>query len=315
MSRRHRLFSEASYRFERGVDRELPLRASAKAVGRCSPRSAAARVVPGCTHARSRCRRSRSRMAATTRDRVAGQDATASDTVIARGCGTSAVRGDRTGTAARASRLTVIPPSWRPDLRPPQRPGRGGHPAGGVREHPGPDAAGRRRARADRPAADPQAGRPVAGRGRATSRCSASRSAPPPTSTGCSCRPTTRGGPALAAGQPAQRGRAAAAHHAAAGAAAGAGPQRRARVRRRRPVSRWGRCSARAPARRGSPRSCRWTGGRRPRRWPRWKRRLPAQPLRLGVVLAGDRELAGWWGAAGRPDGRTPSRPPARCCG
>ena len=31
MSRRHRLSSEASYRFERGVDRELPLRASAKA--------------------------------------------------------------------------------------------------------------------------------------------------------------------------------------------------------------------------------------------------------------------------------------------
>ena len=27
MSRRHKLFSEASYRFERGVDRELPLRA------------------------------------------------------------------------------------------------------------------------------------------------------------------------------------------------------------------------------------------------------------------------------------------------
>ena len=31
MSRRHRLFSEASARFERGVDYELPLRASAKA--------------------------------------------------------------------------------------------------------------------------------------------------------------------------------------------------------------------------------------------------------------------------------------------
>ena len=32
MSRRHRLHSEASYRFERGVDRELPLRATARAV-------------------------------------------------------------------------------------------------------------------------------------------------------------------------------------------------------------------------------------------------------------------------------------------
>src|SRR5262249_60282147 len=31
MSRRHRLFSESSYRFEREVDRELPVRGSAKA--------------------------------------------------------------------------------------------------------------------------------------------------------------------------------------------------------------------------------------------------------------------------------------------
>ena len=36
MSRRHKLHSEASYRFERGVDRELPLRASAKAVAMLS---------------------------------------------------------------------------------------------------------------------------------------------------------------------------------------------------------------------------------------------------------------------------------------
>ena len=32
MSRRHRLHSEASYRFERGVDRELPPGATARAV-------------------------------------------------------------------------------------------------------------------------------------------------------------------------------------------------------------------------------------------------------------------------------------------
>ena len=31
MARRHRLHSEASYRFERGTDRELPLRATARA--------------------------------------------------------------------------------------------------------------------------------------------------------------------------------------------------------------------------------------------------------------------------------------------
>ena len=42
MSRRHRLHSEASYRFERGVDRELPLRASAKAVAMATGRSSRA---------------------------------------------------------------------------------------------------------------------------------------------------------------------------------------------------------------------------------------------------------------------------------
>ena len=50
MSRRHRLHSEASYRFERGVDRELPPRATA-ARSRCSPALGGGAVVPG-VHAR-----------------------------------------------------------------------------------------------------------------------------------------------------------------------------------------------------------------------------------------------------------------------
>ena len=50
MSRRHRLHSEASYRFERGVDRELPLRASAKAVAMLASLGGG-NIVPGCTHA------------------------------------------------------------------------------------------------------------------------------------------------------------------------------------------------------------------------------------------------------------------------
>ncbi|HVB44363.1 MAG TPA: phenylalanine--tRNA ligase subunit beta [Streptosporangiaceae bacterium] len=50
MSRRHKLFSEASYRFERGVDRELPLRASARAASMLGSLGGAT-VVPGCTHA------------------------------------------------------------------------------------------------------------------------------------------------------------------------------------------------------------------------------------------------------------------------
>src|SRR5215469_4049992 len=48
MSRRHRLHSEASYRFERGVDRELPLRATARAVALLSSLGGG-QVVPGCT--------------------------------------------------------------------------------------------------------------------------------------------------------------------------------------------------------------------------------------------------------------------------
>ena len=50
MSRRHKLSTEASYRFERGVDRELPLRASAKAVSMLASFGGAS-VLPGCTHA------------------------------------------------------------------------------------------------------------------------------------------------------------------------------------------------------------------------------------------------------------------------
>ena len=50
MSRRHRLFSEASYRFEREVDRELPVRASAKAAVLLAELGGAT-VIPGCTHA------------------------------------------------------------------------------------------------------------------------------------------------------------------------------------------------------------------------------------------------------------------------
>jgi phenylalanyl-tRNA synthetase beta chain len=50
MARRHRLHSEASYRFERGVDRELPLRASAKAVSMLASLGGGT-IVPGCTHA------------------------------------------------------------------------------------------------------------------------------------------------------------------------------------------------------------------------------------------------------------------------
>jgi phenylalanyl-tRNA synthetase beta chain len=109
MSRRHRLFSEASYRFERGVDRELPLRASAKAVSLLGALGGA-RVVPGCTHASAEVPAVTITMADDYPDRVAGQ-AYGHDTVVGRlrdvGCEV---------TDPGAGTLTVIPPSWRPDL-------------------------------------------------------------------------------------------------------------------------------------------------------------------------------------------------------
>jgi phenylalanyl-tRNA synthetase beta chain len=74
MSRRHKLHTEASYRFERGVDRELPLRASAKAVALLSRLGGGhrARVVPGATHASVDVPPVVISMAADYPDRVAG---------------------------------------------------------------------------------------------------------------------------------------------------------------------------------------------------------------------------------------------------
>ena len=109
MSRRHRLFSEASYRFERGVDRELPLRASAKAVSLLAALGGAS-VVPGCTHASAEVPAVTITIADDYPDRVAGQTY-GHGMVVGRlrdvGCEV---------TDPSAGTLTVIPPSWRPDL-------------------------------------------------------------------------------------------------------------------------------------------------------------------------------------------------------
>jgi phenylalanyl-tRNA synthetase beta chain len=142
MSRRHKLHSEASYRFERGVDRELPLRASAKAVALLAGLGGG-RVVPGCTHAQAEVRPVVIAMAVDYPDRVAGV-VYGRDTVVRRlrevGCTVVQTRAAsptvapwRTGsgpdeTAASApepvppasvSILDVTPPSWRPDLTDP----------------------------------------------------------------------------------------------------------------------------------------------------------------------------------------------------
>src|SRR5690242_15433994 len=140
MSRRHKLHSEASYRFERGVDRELPLRASAKAVALLAGLGGqGAQVVPGCTHASAEVAPVVMSMAAGYPDRVAGL-AYGRDTVVRRlrevGCAVRETRqatptiapwraGDAAeGAAAPAagepvSVLEVTPPSWRPDLTDP----------------------------------------------------------------------------------------------------------------------------------------------------------------------------------------------------
>jgi phenylalanyl-tRNA synthetase beta chain len=139
MSRRHKLHSEASYRFERGVDRELPLRASAKAVALLSGLGGG-RVVPGCTHAQADVPPVVISMALDYPDRVAGV-VYGRDTVVRRlrevGCSVFQTRAAPPSVApwraesqqppdpspavspALVPTLDVMPPSWRPDLTDP----------------------------------------------------------------------------------------------------------------------------------------------------------------------------------------------------
>ncbi|MEO5878447.1 MAG: phenylalanine--tRNA ligase subunit beta [Streptosporangiaceae bacterium] len=108
--RRHKLHSEASYRFERGVDRELPRYASARAA-RLLAELGGAQIVPGVTVAETPVEPVTIRISADHPGRVAGLHYDR-DTVVRRltevGC---TVTGDST--------LTVLPPSWRPDLNDP----------------------------------------------------------------------------------------------------------------------------------------------------------------------------------------------------
>jgi phenylalanyl-tRNA synthetase beta chain len=154
-SRRHRLFSEASARFERGVDPELPLRASARAATMLAALGGGT-VVPGSSMAAAEIPPVTIAMASDYPDRVAGV-VYGLDTVRARlrevGCmviqkpedqvpepdgGVVATAAD-TSPAGRSSghltvrhtrhdhgrhdrpamMLLVTPPSWRPDLTDP----------------------------------------------------------------------------------------------------------------------------------------------------------------------------------------------------
>jgi phenylalanyl-tRNA synthetase beta chain len=135
MSRRHRLFSQASARFERGVDYELPLRASAKAAAMLAELGGGT-AVEGYTLASAPIAPTRIVIPADHPDRVAGENYGA-QTVVSRlrevGCTVERVEapagglnGDRAEGAASgpngkraADLLTVMPPSWRPDLTDP----------------------------------------------------------------------------------------------------------------------------------------------------------------------------------------------------
>jgi phenylalanyl-tRNA synthetase beta chain len=105
--RRHKVKSEALYRFERGVDRELPLYATVRAV-RLLAELGGAEIVPGVTHAQAPVEAVTITIPADYPGKVAGM-AYGRDVVVKRlrdvGCD---VAGD--------SVLTVTPPSWRPDL-------------------------------------------------------------------------------------------------------------------------------------------------------------------------------------------------------
>ncbi|MER5643813.1 phenylalanine--tRNA ligase subunit beta [Streptosporangium sp. NPDC002524] len=149
MSRRHNLVSEASKRFERGVDRELPLYASWRAA-RLLAELGGGTIQPGVTHAEVAVEPVRVAVPSDYPGRVAGT-AYDRETVIRRleqvGCtvesttesataGTGPVTGGTaggtaaTGDAASAGiaarlavtgddMLAVTPPTWRPDLTDP----------------------------------------------------------------------------------------------------------------------------------------------------------------------------------------------------
>ncbi len=111
MSRRHRLFSEASARFERGVDYELPLRASAKAVSLLASLGGGS-AVAGYSLATAPISPVTISLADDLPDRVAGV-AYGVDTVVRR------LREVGCSVVVSAGLLEVEPPSWRPDLTDP----------------------------------------------------------------------------------------------------------------------------------------------------------------------------------------------------
>ena len=296
MSRRHRLFSEASARFERGVDHELQQRAAARAAVLLAELGGGT-MVPGCTFASAPVPAVSIEMAADYPDRVAGV-AYGLDTVVTRlrqvGCTVTV-----TTVADGPAWLAVEPPSWRPDLTDPADLAEEVIRLEGYEHIPVSDP----RAIAGRGLTGAQRLRRTTGRALAASgspRCSARRSSRPPTSTGCCCRGDARR-QALAVANPLSEDE----------------PLLRTTL-----LPGLFRVLARNIGRGFSDVALFESGlvfrpgpdGPRVAPVPgvthapsaaeldRLNAALPGQPLRLAVVLAGDRDLPGWWGT-GRPAG------------
>ncbi len=154
MSQRHRLSSEASYRFECEVDRELPVRASAKTAALLAELGSGT-VIPGCSHAQAEVPPVTISLPVDYPGKVAGlpyQPATVIGRLRDVGCvvtepgedaspmTAAGAAGDAAATQSAGARsaslnrhlrreygkhesgpeiLTVTPPSWRQDLRHP----------------------------------------------------------------------------------------------------------------------------------------------------------------------------------------------------
>ena len=330
-SRRHRLLSEASYRFERGVDRELPLPVTARAVALLAELGGGT-AVPGCSHAQVEVPQVTITMPVDYPDKVAGT-VYGRDAVLRRlhdvGCEVAepASRpqepGTASGTAPRprdrgyrreplpAAMITASMTAASRCSRSCPRPG--GRTCGtrGIwpRRSSGWKATRTSRCarRGPRPAAGSPTGSgsaaPPAGRwpGPGMSRCSASRSIPPPTSTGCCCPQTTRGAGAVVIANPLNDDE----------------PLMRTMVLPgllRVLVRNIGRGFTDVGLfetghvflqHRNGPRAApilRTDRGPTVQELATVEAALPDQPLHIAAVVAGERELDGWWGK-GRPAG------------
>ncbi|MGN6524424.1 MAG: phenylalanine--tRNA ligase subunit beta, partial [Actinomycetes bacterium] len=118
-ARRHKLSSEASRRFERGVDPQLP-RAAAALAARLLVELGGARVEPVITDVRTPSAPVTVQLPLSLPSRVIGRDYSADEVLQALhavGCAVATPDGGAAG--GNDVRVTVTPPSWRPDLTDP----------------------------------------------------------------------------------------------------------------------------------------------------------------------------------------------------